>query len=96
MMYAMLIDGNVQQCGDRKWSKWFETADRVVRKTQIGDVLVSTVFLGINHGDFANPLWFETMVFGGEHDGDCWRYSNMSKAIEGHANALKEIGLGEG
>lgn len=49
-----------------EWGKWFETADRQVALTEIGDLTVSTVFLGIDHNfleRFKHEL-FETMVFG--------------------------------
>jgi hypothetical protein len=50
------------------WGKWFATADRVVErtffKTMLGEVLVSTVFLAINHNFLGGPpLLYETMVF---------------------------------
>lgn len=48
-----------------KWGQWFETADRVVFQTTLGDTLISTVFLGIDHrfGSTGPPLLFETMIF---------------------------------
>ena len=51
------------------WARMFEKADRVVRKTTIGDAEIITVFLGLDHqfGD-GPPLLFETMVFGGKLD----------------------------
>jgi len=49
------------------WGKWFETADRTVKKTEIQQYEVSTVFLGLDHqfsmDEDALPLLFETMVF---------------------------------
>lgn len=63
-----------------------------VAKDQIGDVLVSTVFLGMDHAyDGGIPLLFETMVFGGEHD--LWqdRCSTWSGAEEMHAKAVAMV-----
>jgi hypothetical protein len=39
-------------------------------QTDLGDYFVSTVFLGLNHQRSLDgpPLWFETMVFGPEHE----------------------------
>jgi len=56
-----------------------------VRKTTIGDVEVSTVWLGIDHqhGD-GPPLIFETMIFGGDHHGETWRYPTHDDAVAGH------------
>ena len=43
-----------------------EKQDRTVAKSTIGDYLVSTVFLGLDHQwhEHGPPLLFETMVFG--------------------------------
>lgn len=47
------------------WGSWMQTADRHVGRTQIQDVWVSTVFLGLDHNFFDEgpPLLFETMAF---------------------------------
>jgi hypothetical protein len=53
----------------REWARWYETADRHVGRTQIDEMIVSTVFLGIDHSwDGAKPLLFETMVFEPNHN----------------------------
>ena len=52
-----------------EFAQFFEqTEKRIVARTQISGLLVSTVFLGINHGFLPGqqPLWFETMVFADE------------------------------
>lgn len=37
-------------CEDlHEWGKWFETADRHVTLTEVGELSVSTVFLGSDH-----------------------------------------------
>jgi len=75
------------------WARWHEDINnRIVKKTNIGDVKVSTVFLGLNHnwGDGA-PLLFETMIFGGEHDEYCDRYSTWEEAEMGHERACKLV-----
>lgn len=48
-----------------EWARWFGTADRHVAKTQIGQYLVSTVCLGLDHNfsDRGPPLLFEAMIF---------------------------------
>lgn len=52
-----------------KWAEWFETADRLIKKTEKDGVRISTAFLGIDHQYLdGEPLLFETMVFGGEYD----------------------------
>lgn len=58
-------------------------------------ILVSTVFLGLDHsfGDGPPVLW-ETMVFNGEHDQDQWRYTSQEEAIAGHSHAV-QVAKGE-
>jgi hypothetical protein len=50
-----------------KWGTWFEKGNRIVKQDQIGDVWVSTVFLGLDHSFGGGPpiLW-ETMTFRGD------------------------------
>lgn len=76
-----------------EWAKWFEKADRVVRKTPTPNGEVSTVFLGIDHrfaGDGPPILW-ETMIFGGSHDQDQRRYTSEADAIRGHEQMVLEL-----
>ncbi len=50
-MLYMLEGTNVIHCPNTQaWAEWFKTANRVVAKDTIGDVTVSTVFLGVDHG----------------------------------------------
>lgn len=76
-----------------KFGKWFETADRVVKKTELPDCEVSTVFLGIDHRHFSDgpPILFETMIFGGEHNEYQERYSTWDEAEAGHQKAIEMI-----
>lgn len=65
--------------------------ERIVKQTKIGEVLISTVFLGINHSWGGEPIWFETMIFGGQHDGHQTRCSTWDEAEKQHEEA-EEIG----
>jgi hypothetical protein len=69
-----------------EWAHLFEDVSyRRVAETTIGDVWVSTVFLGFDHQMFDGPpLIFETMIFGGNHDGEQWRYSTEAEALANH------------
>ncbi len=58
--------------------------DIIIAKTRINGVEISTIRLPINHGDANNPLWFETMVFGGDQCGELERYSSINLALAGH------------
>ena len=61
----------------------------------IGAVHVSTVFLRLNHGyTDDNPLWFETMIFGGEHDQWQDRYATYDEAEAGHHRVVEAIKAG--
>lgn len=78
-------------CNDLlEWARWFEKADRRVAQNMIGDVCVSTVFLGIDHrfGGLGLPLLFETMIFGGIHDQYQDRCSTWEEAEKMHSDAV--------
>lgn len=77
-----------------KWAVWFEThgKEKIVQHDNLpGGILVSTVFLGINHNWGSGPpiLW-ETMIFGGKWDKEEYqeRYHTKEEALEGHTMAL--------
>jgi hypothetical protein len=63
-----------------------------VAVTEIGDVLISTVWLGMDHGyGDGEPMIFETMQFGGECDSDMERYSSLEEAQAGHDAWVRRI-----
>lgn len=69
-----------------QWTALFADKRHVGEDT-IGDVRVSTVWLGLDHrflGD-GPPLIFETMIFGGDLDEQTERYGSEREAREGHA-----------
>ena len=91
----ILVNGEPQACQDLlTWAQWFErnSEERVVAQDRIGDVQISTVFLGIDHSfRQGEPLLFETMIFGGRHDEYQRRYSTREAAITGHAETLRLV-----
>ena len=91
-----ILEGhNVVVCNDLiKWAKWYESATRHVAKAQISeDIMVSTVFLGLNHNyGKGEPILFESMVFGGEHDEEMERYATWEQAEKGHQKWVDKIG----
>lgn len=91
--YILDEDGNpVEEPDLQRWAQWFETADRSVAVDVVGDVRVSTVFLGLDHSFGAGPpLLYETMIFGGEHDEHQERYPNKVAALAGHDRALAMV-----
>jgi hypothetical protein len=74
---------------------WLEEGSdrRTVKRDEIGDILVSTVFLGLDHSwtPGGKPVLWETMIFGGEHDQYQDRYTSHKDALEGHKKALTLI-----
>jgi hypothetical protein len=71
------------------WVVWFELASRdrrrILKSTQVDkDIRVSTVFLGV-----ATNELFETMIFGGQHEGYQERYYTYEEALAGHQRACE-------
>jgi hypothetical protein len=74
-----------------EWGRWLveRAHERRVAETEIGDVRVSTVFLGLDHSwDGGDPVLWETMVFGGTHDDYQERYTSRAAAEAGHKRAV--------
>lgn len=52
-------------------------------------ITVSTVFLGLDHSfGEGPPVLFETMVFGGKHNEEQWRYCTWDQAEVGHRQVV--------
>jgi hypothetical protein len=99
-MYWYVLKGKVpKKVSFKKYLEWCQKGDNtIVDRTDIGNILVSTVFLCLDHsfrGDV--PILFETMIFGGKLEGYQERYSTWDEAIDGHKRAcdrvLKEFSL---
>ena len=76
-----------------KWARRLETAERIVARDEVGEVTVSSVFLGLdyNFSSISPPLLFETMVFGGSLDGEQERYPTWEEAEAGHARWVEKV-----
>lgn len=83
------------------WGKYFSSNNRRIKKGYFGltcgydsisDVIVSTVFLGVDH-QFGEgmPILFETMVFGGEYDEDQERCSTYDEALKMHYRVCEAV-----
>ncbi len=91
-------DNNPVSVTFEEYVKWAYTKDgkekfdRRVAHTNIGEVLVSTVFLGIDHSFMGGPpvLW-ETMIFGGPHNDYQERYTSRAAAEVGHMEAVNLV-----
>ena len=65
---------------------------KAVKQENVGDVRISTVFLGLDHAWNSDiPVLWETMIFGGEHDQYMDRYTSYEDALEGHQIALNLV-----
>jgi hypothetical protein len=64
---------------------------RQVAAERVGEALVSTVWLGLDHSGCGDPpLIFETMVFGVGID-DCTRYDTEQHALDGHRRIVEAL-----
>lgn len=89
-----LLDGKEPRQVDNliEWAVMFQSQNRTVQVTKVRDIIVSTIFLGIDYSfGEGEPILFETMIFGGEHDQSQWRYSTWDEAKKGHFEAIKQI-----
>lgn len=88
-----------------EWAGWLEgdCDKRIVGRSRIDDKLVSTVFLGLDHGypellkvcrELYKPKIFETMVFEKKEDIYCDRYSTWKEAEKGHQKAIDWVNNG--
>ncbi len=76
------------------WAKDLENDDyKRVGWTEVNEVKISTVWIGLDHsfGIGEKPLIFETMIFGGIHNGYQERYSTEEEAQEGHQRAVQMV-----
>lgn len=89
-MQKYILEGDTPRAVDdlMEWAKWFETAKRQLFRTVFPGGHISTVFLGLDHSyDGGPPILFETMIFGGPHDGYQVRCSTFEQARAMHAVA---------
>lgn len=98
--YVLDASGQPQRVDDlMEWARWFEEIGegRVVARTELPDeVIVSTVFLGMDHQwGGGPPLLFETMVFKGRWDESQWRWPTREAALAGHDRIAAAIRNGD-
>jgi hypothetical protein len=90
-MYYKLHEHTPVACNTvLEWAEWFENAgdSRVVAQDEIGDLLVATVFLGVDRMGIRHspmPLLFETTIFRGDDIvGNRGLYPTWAMAEAGH------------
>jgi len=83
-----------------EYAKWMAkpfSETRRVAEDRIGDLRISTVFLGIDHrlasnDNGENPILFETMVFDKEGaDIEMERYCTWDEAVKGHKGIVERV-----
>lgn len=94
--YILTADGEPAPCDSLiAWALWFESSgdERIVARDDLGSgVVVSTVFLGLDHAYFDGPpILFETMIFGGNFDMEMRRYSTRAQAQDGHTRIVRDV-----
>lgn len=81
-----------------KWDADGRVSDYAfVGRDTVGDVEVSTVWLGLDHaypGQKDGPIIFESMLFGGDRNYDCIRYRTLAEARAGHIAAVEALRAG--
>lgn len=85
-MYILKNKKPVEAADDKQFFDWMSKNKIIARETS-GSAMISTVFLGFDHGGFL----FETMIFGGEHNGYQKRYLEYEEAIQGHNDAVELV-----
>lgn len=84
--------GEVAPCDLWRWAFMFEFQFkwRIIQQTTLGDVFVSTVFLGTDMSwGGGRPILFESMVFRGPLDQEQDRYATREDALAGHADLVE-------
>ena len=97
--FGAYYDLKGKQIGMWEWSELQHT-HKIIARSEMCGYLVSTVYLGIDHGfnDEEPPLIFETMVFGQDERTEKtdlhnyqYRYFTLEEAKEGHQEICKMV-----
>lgn len=98
MYYIMDFEGNPMEVPAWVWAGWFTKANRLIARTQLGAIEVSTIFLPWAHGAVDGwPILYETALFVHDQAGDrhlvknsIRRYTDKELAIAEH-RAIVEV-----
>jgi hypothetical protein len=93
-MNYILVDGEPREEPDIiRWATWFKEigTGRQLARDDVAGAMVSTVFLGIDHGWGGVVQLWETMVFGGALEGEQVRYATRAEALAGHSEMVARV-----
>lgn len=86
-IYYILREGTLWESNREEWEEWSDRPkNRRVAVHSIRGSVVYTYCIGIDRRFIGTeaPLIFETMVYGGELDGQVCCYATLEEAREGH------------
>lgn len=92
--YRLNPDHSIEPVDMMTWAEAFELPTRIIARSKIKGVQVSTVFLGLDHGfppwedTPYRPVLFETMIFGGKIEYQV-RCCTWNEAVAQHAEACE-------
>lgn len=78
----------VRTTDQHAWARWFRLTnvrERLVASTQIGEIFVSTAFIGLDE------QLFQTAVFGGTLDSTVVFYATYEAAATGHHKVVARV-----
>ena len=99
-MYVLDADGQPLRCDDvLVWGDWMERSrdERMIARDRDegsdGEVVISTVFLGLDHNYYGEgpPILWETMVFNGPLNHEMQRYWSREGALIGHQEMCEKV-----
>lgn len=95
MFNYILINKETRQVTTEEYFAWLSGPGeecRIIKQNHVGDIFISTVFLGLDHGFGSDiPILFETMVFGGVYDQERVRYATYEEAEQSHKETVEKI-----
>lgn len=88
----ILKDTEPQPCENlEEWAMWMDESNCRIARDEVGNVSVSTVFLGVASGEVDGiPVLFETMVLPSNL---VRRYTTHQQALAGHSQIVCDLSI---
>jgi len=75
-----------------EWTTWMFTAERCVASFEIDDILILTMFFGVDHRKTSDiPILFETTIYCENDLGSIKKYSTWKEAATGHQHIVDVV-----